>query len=52
MNGKLQQNDQCNLLKVIISLFADMLIITFITIFMKLFNNYAKMVQNEAQRTK
>ena len=49
MNGKLQQNDQCSLLKDIISLFVDMLITTFIAIFIKFFSNYAKMVQNETQ---
>ena len=49
MKGKLPQNDQCNLVKVTISQFVYMLIITFITIFVKHFSNYANMVQNEAQ---
>ena len=47
MNGKLLQNDQCNLLKLTISRNIDMLIIALITIFIKLYSDHANMVQNE-----
>ena len=51
MIGKLQHNDQCNLLKVIISKFVNILIIVFyITVFIcDIYSNHANLVQNEEQ---